>query len=76
MRELVSAHSIFLDIDALLHHLVQRGHFAEPVHLADHQVGDEVHVRFRVESAETETDAGVRQFVANTQRGVRNSVRD
>src|SRR5579883_98760 len=57
-----------LDIDTLLHHLVQRGHFAEPAHFTDHQFDNRIDFRLSIEAAEAETDAGVSQFITHAER--------
>src|SRR5436305_6423287 len=52
----------------LLHHLAERGHLAQAVHLADHEGRHVIDLGLGVEPADAEADARVGQLVADAQR--------
>ena len=56
-----------LHVDSLLSHLVQRGHLAEAVYLADDAIDDVIDFLLRREAAEAEADAAMGQFVADAE---------
>src|ERR1700722_3253938 len=57
-----------LQIDSLFVHLVEGGHVAKVLHLADDEVGHVVDLFLSVEPPEPESDARVRQLVSASER--------
>ena len=57
-----------VDVDALLHHLPQRAHLAEPVDGADDVLDDEVDLGLSGEAAETETKGRMCHILGGTER--------
>mmetsp|Transcript_37344 Transcript_37344/g.73230 ORF Transcript_37344/g.73230 Transcript_37344/m.73230 type:complete len:541 (-) Transcript_37344:11-1633(-) len=58
----------FLEVDPLLHHLPQRTHLPEPLHVLHEQVQHEIDLLLRGKPSDAEPQRRVRELVAHPQR--------